>query len=894
MSSLAPKHRLLFELGRGGMGTVFLAVHEGPAGFSKLKVVKRLRADLAADAEFLEMFLDEARLSARLSHPNVVQTNEVGFDGSHYFLELEYLEGQTLDALMRAAREGRDVATEHVVWVIAQTLAGLHYAHELTDRAGAPLHVVHRDVSPQNVMVTYDGAVKVLDFRIAKTAESGALTRTGVVKGKVNYMAPEQALRRAVDRRADVFACGVMLWQALTRRRLWHEMSEGEIFVWLDRGDIPSARSVDPEVCAELDAICARALAREPSDRFATAEAMQHALEDWLEKGTRTSARAVAATMRALFGDRRAEMKQRIDTCLRSEGEDAGAPVLSAASDTTKPSSTKRAIGPATISATRDVRGAASDPPALTPSPRESTPPNGPSKLARRAAAAFVALGLAIAALVIARGDRAVAMTALAAPVRIECAQKECTARGGVCRSGACVPLASDDCSVLAEPGDVANPDTIWLGAMFPLSGADASAFVRANANAADLARRDFATMSGGLPSARGPRPVGLVMCDDAVDPARAARHLVDAIGVPAVIGFHRSKEVVDLASSLFVPKEVVAFAALNASPLVTRVAHPDGSPRFVWRTTVSSSDWVVPVARVVEEVYERELRASVLGANDRVRVALVRMTNSATLSSADALFSALRFNGRDAIANGDDYRQIVFDDAMGEASESYARAVDEIVRFRPHVIVYMDPEVFPAHLLAPLEAAWPARERFRPRYVTGGAPTAEPLARFVGASAERRKRFLGVDVPASTATNVRLAMRYNEVFSPKVTAATAPGVAYDAFYTAAYAMFASGEDRPSGAGIARGIARLVPPGVRIDVGPTHVFDAFEALRAGKNIDLDGATTTLDFDLATGESRASFAVYCIEPSTDGRADAIESGLVFRSGAPHLEGTLRCP
>src|SRR5215469_16235440 len=148
--------RLLLELGRGGMGVVYLALAVGPGGFAKLKVVKRLRAELAEEPRARQMFLDEARLAARLLHPNVVQTNEVGFDGKHYFLEMEYLEGQSLDALQRrAAVTGATVPLPVAIWILVQTLAGLHHAHELADLDGQPLHVVHRDVSPHNVMITY-------------------------------------------------------------------------------------------------------------------------------------------------------------------------------------------------------------------------------------------------------------------------------------------------------------------------------------------------------------------------------------------------------------------------------------------------------------------------------------------------------------------------------------------------------------------------------------------------------------------------------------------------------------------------------------------------------------------------------------------------------------------
>ena len=275
------------------MGVVYLAMAQGPGGFAKLKVIKRLRPDLGGEPAAVQMFLEEGRLSARLNHPNVVQTNEVGFDGKHYFLEMEYLEGQALSALTRRAAASGGLPIPTAVYVLAQTLAGLHYAHELRDHDGNALRVVHRDVSPHNVFVTYDGQVKVLDFGIAKAAGSSTETKTGFVKGKVTYMAPEQVARKALDRRVDVFGVGVMLWEAIARGRMWGDLDDFEIFLKLRSETIPSPRSVRPDVPDRLEAICMRALARDPNERYATAAEMQHALEEWLDAaGARVGGRS--------------------------------------------------------------------------------------------------------------------------------------------------------------------------------------------------------------------------------------------------------------------------------------------------------------------------------------------------------------------------------------------------------------------------------------------------------------------------------------------------------------------------------------------------------------------------------------------------------------------------
>src|SRR5512133_824440 len=207
------KYRLLAELGHGGMAQVFLALAKGVAGFNKLVVIKQIHAELAEDPDFVRMFLDEARLAARLNHPNVVQTNEVDHDNKRYFIAMEYLEGQTLNRVFnRMGRDPKLLPLGHRLRLVADGLAGLHYAHELKDYDGKALGVVHRDFTPHNIFVTYNGVVKVVDFGIAKALNSSSQTQSGVLKGKVSYMAPEQARGERVDRRADIFSVGMILW----------------------------------------------------------------------------------------------------------------------------------------------------------------------------------------------------------------------------------------------------------------------------------------------------------------------------------------------------------------------------------------------------------------------------------------------------------------------------------------------------------------------------------------------------------------------------------------------------------------------------------------------------------------------------------------------------------
>jgi serine/threonine protein kinase len=310
------RYRLIAELARGGMGIVYVALVRGPAGFNKLFVVKELMPQFALDPSFMSMFLAEARLAARLSHPNIVQTLEIGEERGRPFIAMEYLEGHNFQRIVqRAARRGGRVPLPIQLHVLMATLSGLHYAHELRDFDGTPLHVVHRDASPHNVFVTYDGQVKVVDFGIAKMEDaSSERTRTGVLKGKVSYMAPEQTRGESADRRADVFAVGVMLWEALTGRRMWKAESEVAILHARLLHAIVPPRSIAPEVPEALDEITMRALASDPRARYATAAEMRAEIDAYLrEFRGHADAREVGAYVSQLFTEERAEIKRRID-----------------------------------------------------------------------------------------------------------------------------------------------------------------------------------------------------------------------------------------------------------------------------------------------------------------------------------------------------------------------------------------------------------------------------------------------------------------------------------------------------------------------------------------------------------------------------------------------------
>ncbi len=314
------KYRLIAELARGGMGLVHLAVVQGVAGFTKLLVVKELRREFLDDEAFVSMFFEEARLAARLNHPNIVQTIEVGSEGRRRFLAMEYLEGQSFQRILRRARRlGEPMPLGAQLRVLVEVLSALEYAHSLTALDGTPLGLVHRDVSPHNVLVTYEGHVKLVDFGIAKTGDAINETRGGVLKGKTTYMAPEQAACEPVDRRADVFAVGLMLWEAAVGRRPWEGHGDVAILRSLFSGIIPQLEDACSDVDQDLAAIVRRATSASVQGRYPTALAMRDDLESYMaahESGP-AGPRDLATLVSHLFADDRQNLQAQIDAQLR-------------------------------------------------------------------------------------------------------------------------------------------------------------------------------------------------------------------------------------------------------------------------------------------------------------------------------------------------------------------------------------------------------------------------------------------------------------------------------------------------------------------------------------------------------------------------------------------------
>lgn len=317
------RYRPLFPLGEGGMAKVLLAVGRGPGGFNKLVVLKAMRRELVGDDELRQMFLAEARLSARLNNANVVQVYQV-VDTAVPCIVMEYLEGQPLSALYD--RTGERFTLVMQLKVLSESLSGLHYSHELRDYDGTPLNIVHRDISPQNIFVTYDGVVKVLDFGIAKGAGITGHTRTGVLKGKIRYMPREQLLNESIDRRADIYAAGCMLWRAAAGTLLWAGKPEGDVMRAVIEGRLPKpseVREVDPR----LEAIVMKAMAPEPADRYSTALELQSAIDEFMHAAyPPTSMRAVGELVSSAFSEERRKRQEEIKTALEAPPSDAPPP----------------------------------------------------------------------------------------------------------------------------------------------------------------------------------------------------------------------------------------------------------------------------------------------------------------------------------------------------------------------------------------------------------------------------------------------------------------------------------------------------------------------------------------------------------------------------------------
>jgi serine/threonine-protein kinase len=305
---------LIRKIAVGGMAEIFLALQRSVAGFEKVLVVKRVLPNLARDTEFVTMLLDEARIAATLNHPNIAQTYDVGQHDGQFYIAMEYVHGEDLRSIVRAmkAKNVTSFPLEHALAIILGMSAGLAYAHEQKTLDGEPMNLVHRDVSPQNVLVTFNGDVKLVDFGIAKAGRSKEEeTKSGKLKGKVPYMSPEQAQGLELDARSDIFALGVMLFELTTGRRLFRGQNEWDTLRMIVESEYPTPRSINPHLPERLERIIMRALEKDRDRRYQTARELQADLEDFIrEQKLAVSALSLGEWMQMLFAEKLAQQKQ--------------------------------------------------------------------------------------------------------------------------------------------------------------------------------------------------------------------------------------------------------------------------------------------------------------------------------------------------------------------------------------------------------------------------------------------------------------------------------------------------------------------------------------------------------------------------------------------------------
>ncbi|HSD90764.1 MAG TPA: serine/threonine-protein kinase, partial [Kofleriaceae bacterium] len=300
------RYQVLKQLASGSIADVLLARASGLEGFARHVVLKRIKPELAKEDKFANAFLEEARIAASLNHQNIVQVHDIGEQDGTYFFAMEYVHGEDVRTIIAKVRErGEAVPLEIAVAIIMAAASGLHHAHEKVSTTGEKLNIVHRDVAPSNILVGYDGSVKLVDFGLAKAAQRSTTTAAGTVKGKSSYMSPEQCKGEPVDRRSDTFGLGIVLFELVTAQRLFKGPTEYATMAAVVDGEIPPPSRIRADVPPALDAIILRALSRKPAERYQTAESFRAAVEAFaVEYQLRTSNKALADYLIRLFGQR--------------------------------------------------------------------------------------------------------------------------------------------------------------------------------------------------------------------------------------------------------------------------------------------------------------------------------------------------------------------------------------------------------------------------------------------------------------------------------------------------------------------------------------------------------------------------------------------------------------
>ncbi len=895
-------YEVLEPLGQGGMGEVYLARDTRLGRRVALKFLTHVTSTQSA------RFFVEARATAQLAHENIVSLYDIAEHEGLPYMVLEYVPGKTLSTWLRERRHGDffdPVLPIQAAEMMLSVVRALQCAHE----AG----IVHRDLKPANIMLAKSGTVKVLDFGVAKliaTAQPGVegdaplenpeswvkqattaadLTETGAMVGTRSYMAPEQWWGDEVDGRTDIWAVGIMMYIMVVGDHPLAPLTPSSIVHVAER-HLPMPRIADVmPTLGELGSIIDRCLRKDMDERWSCARELAEALDRFIRVST--SIRPPQTESNSFGIDKHDSTSMRISVG-RLSLDDGALDMAKTVDELPRKTAPNEA--------------ATTDDPSRT---SKMTEQGSPGKTKWVALAALIALlGAGLGGFVLngrkaAPAGNAAAATSATECVGDQCSPRECSTnvecgqkfdgRAGICRqdTGRCISLETAGCRILASKKDVENDATVWIGAMYPVSikGSD---YGKRAARAVELGWNDFQQL-GGIPAATlggKSRPLGVVLCDDAEDHERIAKHLIDVVRVPVILGFARSKEVMDLATSFFLPQGVMALASNTGSTLVD-IPHLPGEPRLVWRVTSSADMINPPKAKFIEQILEPLLRSrGVLKRNETMRIALIRVNNTASLSHADKLISHLSWIGKSALENGDSVQQFVVPDELDNKgrTDELQRVARAVTAFAPHVVAEVGADVQPLLLI---EREWLATTPFRPVYATSIGLNKQTFAALLREHPDGERRLFNVDTK-TTLTAKKFAMHHNEVFTDeKIEPATTTTAPYDAFYTAAYAIIALGDEPVTGKSLSRTIMRLVPPGEPIEVGPANIYKATKLLRDGKNVDLIGAQTSLDFDPETGDPTIDSAIICLDSNTH---TAIDSGLVYDVRAAKWSGVMNCP
>ncbi len=320
---MGDRYRITGRIDKGGMAEVFRGVAESIAGFKKSVAIKRVLPHLAQNESFVAMFLDEARLSLNLQHANIVHVFDIGKSANSYFLVMEFIDGCNLKAIIEHIQStGRLMEVAQAIYIAIEACKGLNYAHNVRNpETGEPLHIVHRDISPPNLLLSRMGEVKLVDFGLAKANSQLEETDQGVVKGKFSYLSPEAATGTEVDARADIFAVGIMLWEMFTGRRLFYGKTDYETIQQVRQARIPSIAALNPSIEPELEAVVRKALARDPRDRYQEAADLGDSLSQYLfSRQMKVTARSIAALVNTVRdGGKTKNEKSLVDALIAEE-----------------------------------------------------------------------------------------------------------------------------------------------------------------------------------------------------------------------------------------------------------------------------------------------------------------------------------------------------------------------------------------------------------------------------------------------------------------------------------------------------------------------------------------------------------------------------------------------